>query len=159
MPKLSRQEIIDLYKKPNSMTPMEIWKHSDYLNSISTIREYIKEAIELGEITDKDEEVFRQKKELEEQEKAERKAQLKALILRKIRMNQSRKEIVEAIEGETKLKTNTTEVGKLIEELLQEKQLTEEEYKSILTEVRQKAAKKALLTNQSNKRKKEELEL
>ena len=159
MPKLSRQEIIDLYKKPNSMTPMEIWKHSDYLNSISTIRKYIKEAIELGEITDKDEEVFRQKKELEEQEKAERKAQLKALILRKIRMNQSRKEIVEAIEGETKLKTNTTEVGKLIEELLQEKQLTEEEYKSILTEVRQKAAKKALLANQSNKRKKEELEL
>ena len=57
MAKLSREEIINLYKKPKSMTPMEIWRHSGYFNSITTIRKYIKEAIESGEVTNEDEEV------------------------------------------------------------------------------------------------------
>ena len=159
MAKLSREEIINLYKKPKSMTPMEIWRHSGYFNSITTIRKYIKEAIESGEVTNEDEEVFRQKKEIEKQEKEKRKTQLKAIILKKIRMNKSRKEIVQEIECETGWKISTTEVGTMIEQLIQEKQLTEEEYKGVLTEVRKNAIKKVALTKQGKRSEKEGLEL
>ena len=99
MPKLSKEEIIKLYKKPNSMTPMEIWKQGDYFTSITTIRKYIKEAIELGQITAEDEEIFRQRKIVEIEQKENRKALLKDLILQELKTrNLSRAEMAKTIE-------------------------------------------------------------
>lgn len=159
MPKLSKQEIIELYKKPSSMEPMEIWRYSGYFNSITTIRKYIKEAIDTGEITDEDEAVFRKREETKQKEKEERKEELKSIVLKKILTGKSRKEIAEEIGQELGIKTNTTEIGSLIESLIQEKQLTKEQYEEILVKVRQNAVKKTALINQAKKESKKGLEL
>lgn len=159
MPKLNKQEIIRLYKKPSSMEPMEIWKYSGYFNSIATIKKYIKEAISTGEITNEDEAVFIKRNEIRQKEKEERKETLKSIVLKKILTCKSRKEIAEEIEQELGIKTNTTEVGSLIESLIQENRLTKEQYEEILVQVRQNAVKKKVLINQAKKEAKERLEL
>ncbi len=159
MPKLSKQEIIRLYKKPYSMNPTEIWKYSGYFNSIITIKKYIREAIYTGEITNEDEAVFKKRSETIQREKEERKEKLKSIVLEKILTNKSRKEIAEEIEQELGIKTNTTEIGSLIESLIQENKLTKEQYKEILFKVRQNAVKKNALINQAKKASKERLEL
>lgn len=159
MAKLSKQGIIELYKKPSSMGPMEIWRYSGYFSSISTIRKYIKEAIETGEITEEDEAVFRKREEEKQKEKEERKEELKSIVLRKILTGKPRKEIAEEIEQETGIKTNTAEIGNIIEILIQENQLTPEQYGEILAKVRQNAVKKTALKNQAKRKTKEGLEL
>lgn len=159
MAKLSKQEIIELYKKPSSMEPMEIWRYSGYFNSITTIRKYIKEAIDTGEITDEDEAVFRKREETKQKEKEERKEELKSIVLKKILTGKSRKEIAEEIEQETGIKTNTAEIGNIIEILIQENKLTPEQYGEILAKVRQNAVKKTALKNQAKRKTKEGLEL
>ena len=156
MPKLTKQEIIELYKIPNSMTPMEIWRRSDYFNSISTIKKYISEAIDSGEITDEDIEAFRKREVTEGQKKEKRQAELKALVLKKILMAQSRGQIVQEIRDETGIETNTAEVGKLIKNLIAERKISQEEYEKILIRIRQEATRKTVLKNQGRKRKKEE---
>ena len=159
MSKLSKEEIISLYRKPYSMTPMEIWKHSNYFNSIATIRRYIQEAIATGEITDEDEDVFRRREEIEKEKKEKRKLQLKTLVLKKVLMCKSRMQISQEIEDETGIETNITEIGKIIEELIQESQLTQEKYKEVLWAIRQNAAKKTALKKQAKRKQKEGLEL
>ena len=156
MPKLTKQEIIELYKIPNSMTPMEIWRRSDYFNSISTIKKYISEAIDSGEITDEDIEAFRKREVTEGQKKEKRQAELKALVLKKILMAKSRGQIVQEIRDETGIETNTAEVGKLIKNLIAERKISQEEYEKILIRIRQEATRKTVLKNQGRKRKKEE---
>lgn len=156
MPKLTKQEIIELYKIPNSMTPMEIWRRSDYFNSISTIKKYISEAIDSGEITDEDIEAFRKREVTEGQKKEKRQAELKALVLKKILMAKTRGQIVQEIRDETGIETNTAEVGKLIKNLIAERKISQEEYEKILIRIRQEATRKTVLKNQGRKRKKEE---
>ena len=156
MPKLTKQEIIELYKIPNSMTPMEIWRRSDYFNSISTIKKYISEAIDSGEITDEDIEAFRKREVTEGQKKEKRQAELKALVLKKNLMAKTRGQIVQEIRDETGIETNTAEVGKLIKNLIEERKISQEEYEKILIRIRQEATRKTVLKNQGRKRKKEE---
>ncbi len=151
MPKLSKQEIIKLYKKPFSMDPTEIWKQGDYFNSIITIRKYIKEAKVSGEITEEDEEVFRKKEERKEIEKREKNEKLKSLVLHKILKAETREDIVKEIKDEANIKTNTTEIGNLIEQLIQEGILTQEEYQKILKTIRENAGKKMRLMNQKRR--------
>ena len=122
---------------------MEIWKQGDYFTSITTIRKYIKEAIELGQITAEDEEIFRQRKIVEIEQKENRKALLKDLILQELKTrNLSRAEMAKTIEEKTGIKTNSSEIAKLIEELITEGQLSQKEYKAILVNVRQRAIQK-----------------
>ena len=151
MPKLSKQEIINLYKKPYSMGPMEIWKQGDYFNSIATIKKYIREAKASGEITEEDEEAFRKKEEVQEKEKRERYETLKSLVLPKILAAKPKTEIVREIQVEANIKTKTTEIGKLIEQLIQEGTLGQEEYQRIIKTIRENAAKKVHLTSQKRK--------
>ena len=147
MPKLSKEEIIKLYKKPFSMDYEEIWRQGDYFNSIITIKRYIQEATQLGEITEEDLEVFRKRKEIKENQKRETAENLKSLIYHKILEFKTRKEIVREIKDETGIETNTTTVGKLIEQLIQEGTLKKEEYEKILKKIRENAGKKTKLTN------------
>lgn len=147
MPKLSKEEIIKLYKKPFSMDYGEIWRQGDYFNSIITIKRYIQEATQSGEITEEDLEVFRKRKEIKENKKRETEENLKSLIYHKILEFKTRKEIVIEIKDETGIETNTTTVGKLIEQLIQEGTLKKEEYEKILKKIRENASKKTKLTN------------
>lgn len=147
MSKLSKKQIIELYKRPSSMSPEEICKYSGYFNSIVTIKRYIQEAIELGEITDEDIEVFRKREEMKRKEKENRKAELKSLVLKKILMYKTRNEIVQEVKIETGIETNTAEIGNLIEILIRENQITEEKYKEIVNTIRQNAIKKTALKN------------
>lgn len=151
MSKLSKKQIIELYKRPSSMSPEEICKYSGYFNSIVTIKRYIQEAIELGEITDEDIEVFRKREIMKQQKKEIRKAELKSLVLKKILMYKTRNEIVQEIKNETGMETNTSEVGNLIELLIRENQLTEEKYKEIVTIIRKNAVQKKLIKNKAEK--------
>ena len=55
------------------------------------------------------------------------------------------------IQVEANIKTNTTEIGKLIEQLIQEGTLGQEEYQRIIKTIRENAAKKVHLTSQKRK--------
>ena len=161
MPKFSKETIIGLYKRPNSLNAMEIWAKSDYFTSISKIRDDIKNAIASGEITEEDEAVFEERKKAEERKKEDRKKKLKSIILREFLTGKPRRQIAEEIEKETGIKTNATEVGKLIEDLRQTGCITEEAYKESLRRVRKNAVKKSSLTIGAKRRrqKQEGLEL
>lgn len=146
MPKFSKETIIGLYKRPNSLNAMEIWAKSDYFTSITKIRAVIKEAIASGEITEEDEAVFEERKKAEEREKEDRNKKLKSIILREFLTGKPRRQIAEEIEKETGIKTNATEIGKLIEDLRQTGYITEEAYKESLRRVRKNAVKKSSST-------------
>ena len=146
MPKFSKETIIGLYKRPNSLNAMEIWAKSDYFTSITKIRAVIKEAIASGEITEEDEAVFKERKKAEEREKEDRNKKLKSIILREFLTGKPRRQIAEEIEKETGIKTNATEIGKLIEDLRQTGYITEEAYKESLRRVRKNAVKKSSST-------------
>lgn len=153
MPKFSKETIIGLYKRPNSLNAMEIWAKSDYFTSITKIRAVIKEAIASGEITEEDEAVFEERKKAEEREKEDRNKKLKSIILTNFSTGISRREIAEKIEKETGIKTNATEIGKLIEDLRQTGYITEEAYKESLRRVRENAVKKSISTLEAKRRK------
>lgn len=146
MPKFSKETIIELYKRPNSLSAMEIWAKSDYFTSISKIREVIKDAIASGEITEEDEAVFEERKKAEKQKKEDREKKLKSIILREFLTGKPRRQIAEEIKEETGIKTNATELGKLIENLRQTGYITKEAYEESLRRVRKNAVKKSNLT-------------
>lgn len=142
MAKLSREEIINLYKIPNSMTPMEIWKHSDYFTSISHIRKCIQDAINSGEITEEDQEVFQERKREEEHRKQEEKEFLTNIGIRKLLECKSKRQIIEEISQEYGKSISTSKLGEYFNDAITNGILTQEQYDEAINKILEQAAKK-----------------
>ena len=153
MPKLSKEEIIRLYKKPFSMGINEISRESGYFNSPFLIKKIIQEGLDSGIITEEDQEVFSKREELREKQKRETKENLKSLVHHKILKAKTREEIVREIKAETDIEINTAVVGNLIKQLIQEGILKKEEYEKILKTIRKNATRKTKLKNDRKREK------
>lgn len=155
MAKLSKDEIIRLYKKPHSMTVEQIHKYSGYFNSIYTIKKYIKEAKDTGEITEEDEEIFENKLKEQENKKAKKENLLESLTLKKALECKTLEEIVKEIKDETGIITNMTKISSIRKELLRRNKISIEDSEMIKRKILLRAAKRRSKTNQDKINKKQ----
>lgn len=140
--KLKKEEIVELYKRPNSMAPMDIWRHSGYFTSITFIKNCITKAIDSGEISREDIEVFEERNRQKEEKKANEKQQMKEIIVEMLRKYSTREEIAQEILKRMNIRTNTTEIGTLIKQIIADETISADEYKNIVETIRENAAKK-----------------
>ena len=68
MARLKKEEVIQLYKIPNSMDAKEICRYSGFFTSVAVINKYLNEARALGIITPEDDNVFKKRQNEKEEE-------------------------------------------------------------------------------------------
>ena len=89
MAKLSREEVIDLYKIPNSLSIEEIYKYCGYFLCPATIKRYIEYGRKNNLITQEDEIALEEKLQARENLKTEQEKLLMDIILREFMENKS----------------------------------------------------------------------
>lgn len=142
MAKLSKEEIIRLYKIPNSLTYEEIARSSGFFTSVVTVRKCVKEAIEEGIITEDDEKVFEQRK-LEKQKEKEKKDKIIYIAsINKFREIKTREKIRKEIEQEYAINTSTTQIGTMLIKAIDDGVIEKEEYDNIINKIRKNAQSK-----------------
>ena len=136
MSRLKKEEVIQLYKIPNSMDPKAICKYSGFFTSIAMINKYISEGRTEGIITAEDDMVF-EKRENERQEKAhEADNILYEQSLKKLLEFKSKEQIAKEISEEFHIKASPTLIGKMRQLAIKNGVLSTERYREIVNQTR-----------------------
>ncbi len=155
MPRLKKEEVIKLYKRPYSMTPEEICKYADYFISNPTVKKYIKEGIESGKISEDDISAINEKQMAIQKEKLEQESFLKETVLKYVLTGKTRRQIIEELRDKLDINITPKKLQAIINEKKSQDELFKKQYDEILKVTRHQAGIKSRQTykekNQSQK--------
>ena len=157
MPRLKKEEVIKLSKRPYSMTPREICKHAGYFISIPTVKKYIKEGIECGKINKDDIDALNEK--AIQKEKLEQESFLKETVLKYVLTGKTRRQIIEELRDKLDINITPKKLQAIINEKKSQDELFKKQYDEILKVTRHQAGIKSRQTyKEKNQSQKEEQE-
>ncbi len=159
MPRLKKEEVIKLYKRPYSMTPEEICKYADYFISTPTVKKYIKEGIESGKISEDDISAINEKQMAIQKEKLEQESFLKETVLKYVLTGKTRRQIIEELRDKLDINITPKKLQAIINEKKSQDELFKKQYDEILKVTRHQAGIKSRQTyKEKNQSQKEEQE-
>ena len=132
MPRLKKEEVIELYKRPHSMDVDEIWRYSGFFTSKAMINRYINQGREDGTITEEDDEIFRKRKEAENKENKKNEEKLLKIVLEKFLNCKTQREIVQEIKTELGITITEGKLRKILNEIVTQGILSQEQYDAII---------------------------
>ena len=153
MKRLEKGEVIGLYKIPNSMTAKEIYRFANFFTSLPTIKKYIREGIEEGEIKPEDIKALEEKEIAKQKEKQKDDKILRASVIKYVLTGSTRRDIIEKIYEEFHIKIYSKVIKRIIEDEISQNTLTKQQYDEIITLARRS---KKMQTSQNIKEQKEQ---
>ena len=149
MARLKKEEVIQLYKIPNSMDAKEICRYSGFFTSVAVINKYLNEARASGIITPEDDNVFKKRQSEKEEETYERNSIVYEQSLKKLFEFKSKETIANEIGEEFHIKVSDREIRKMYLLAIERGILTKERYEEIIHQIRMNSIR------ETNKKKKQ----